>query len=422
MKDLYTFDVSEQAALATYQSVRAEYRLFFDYLGVPYVEVEASSGNMGGSLSHEYHFLSPLGEDTIIICESCGFAANEEILEKKAEGQENHQCPRCTGHKISTHRAIEVGHTFHLGTRYSEPLEASVTLPTIAQPNVPTAEVSQSQASDTTIQTSSTDRVPLQMGCHGIGVSRLVGAVAAMTADEKGLSWPLSMAPYPVVVVFHGTSPPVNPDFPHVLNDYVFIKKRLSSILHKGLLRNGKPPEVVFDDRDKPLAWKMKDADLVGYPVIIVIGKSFKESGKYEIQCRSTPKLTVTSENLATSVAHILNQLTPRVTENPPWQPRDWVKKPFKWEEYNEWSNKNDSGQQSQHVSDRTPATISHEDHRAGAIIKPTQSLAQNVGNKEEPQTLTESQNNFQTAQIQYVTPLKCSICGTKRESHPMPI
>jgi prolyl-tRNA synthetase len=312
MKDLYTFDVSETAALKTYQTVRAVYRQFFDTLGVPYVEVEASSGNMGGSLSHEYHFLSPLGEDTIIICESCGFAANEEILEKKPEGQDHHQCPRCTGHKISTHRAIEVGHTFHLGTRYTEPLNALVTVPKTAQTPEPSPEESQNQGPNITPNDSSTERLPLQMGCHGIGVSRLVGAVAAMTANEKGLSWPLLMAPAHVIVVFDGPMPPTNPDFPTLHNDYMEFRDRLGDIAFSTMWGKLHATSIVFDDRDKPLPWKLKDADLVGYPIIVVVGKHFRESGQYEIQCRSSSKLSVISEDLTTSVAAIMTALAER--------------------------------------------------------------------------------------------------------------
>ncbi|QDS74152.1 hypothetical protein FKW77_001431 [Venturia effusa] len=325
MKDLYTFDTTEKAALATYQSVRAGYRKFFEGLGVPYVEVEASSGTMGGSLSHEYHFLSPLGEDTIIICESCGFAANEEILPKKAEGQDNHRCPRCTGSKISTHRAIEIGHTFHLGTRYTNPLGVSTSLPATAQSSAQSSTESHTEATDPSEQSNSISRVPLQMGCHGIGVSRLIGAVAAMTADEKGLAWPPVMAPYQVVIVFDGPSPPVNPSVPEILNGYGDFARRIGGIKYRGSWGNAavRRLAVLFDDRDRPLPWKLKDADLTGHPIIIVVGKSFKQSGKYEIQCRSSPQLNVTSDSLAQSLVEILNQITPKTNLKPnryPWR------------------------------------------------------------------------------------------------------
>lgn len=399
MKDLYTFDTTEKAALATYQLVRAEYRNFFEALGVPYVEVEASSGNMGGSLSHEYHFLSPLGEDTIIICESCGFAANEEILPKKAESQYKHQCPRCTGSKISTHRAIEIGHTFHLGTRYTEPLGVSTSLPTTAQSPTPPITESGTQGVDISVQANSTSRVPLQMGCHGVGVSRLIGAVAAMTADEKGLSWPPVMAPYHVVVVFDGPKPPTNPDFPEILNHYSHFANRIGGIKYQGPWGTTVAPHIsiVFDDRDRPLPWKLKDADLTGYPIIIVVGKSFKQSGKYEIQCRSSPQLSVTSDALAISVLDILNEATPKITgQKPPWRFGSGTARYLTPEEYSTWKNKQNSEWNGDPTKEKNSKVLtkSEQDAIVGTVMKPTLSLAQNAGTREAPQTMAEFVSN----------------------------
>lgn len=411
MKDLYTFDTTEKAALATYQLVRAEYRNFFEGLGVPYVEVEASSGNMGGSLSHEYHFLSPLGEDTIIICESCGFAANEEILPKKAEDQENHKCPRCTGSKISTHRAIEIGHTFHLGTRYSEPLGVSISLPTTAQSSATSSTEPETQASDATAQVNSTSLVPLQMGCHGIGVSRLIGAVAAMTADEKGLSWPAVMAPYQVAVVFDGSTPPSNPDFPEITNGYNHFVWQIGSIGYRGhwgraVVQN---ISIVYDDRDKPLPWKLKDADLIGYPVIIVVGKSFKQFGKYEIQCRGSPQLTVTSDLLATSVVHILNEISPKSGgPRKTWRLGIDLRYLLTQEQYNRYRGEEDTNFGSKKEMDSWVLAKSGQEEKTVTVMKPTPSLAQNMGAREEPQA--ESGRSFKLVKPE------CLVCGKRRK------
>lgn len=413
MKDLYTFDTTEKAALATYQLVRAEYRRFFEALGVPYVEVEASSGNMGGSLSHEYHFLSPLGEDTIIVCESCGFAANEEILPKKDESQDKHQCPRCTGTKISTHRAIEIGHTFHLGTRYTEPLGVSTILPMTAQASTTSSTELKTEASDANAQSNSTSRVPLQMGCHGIGVSRLIGAVAAMTADEKGLSWPPLMAPSQVVVVFDGSSPPSNPDFPGMMNDYQHFSDRLAGIYYRGAWGKGPGVSIVFDDRDKPLPWKLKDADLTGYPVIIVVGKSFKQSGKYEIQCRSSPQLTVTSDALATSLVDVLNELTPRATEHAnAWFLGPSCVKFLTKEQLTAWKSKRDPNYDPDKRKDRKSPTRDGGKENAATLMKPTPPLAQNLGTKEKSQVIAKSDNAFKITRPR----ITCRVCGKQRK------
>ncbi|TID21253.1 prolyl-tRNA synthetase [Venturia nashicola] len=398
MKDLYTFDTTEKAALATYQLVRAEYRKFFDALGVPYVEVEASSGNMGGSLSHEYHFLSPLGEDTVFVCESCGFAANEEILPKKAKSEDQHHCPRCTGNKISTHRAIEVGHTFHLGTRYTEPLRVSTTLPTPAKPPSTSNTEPNIQASDATTQSNSTSRVPLQMGCYGIGVSRLIGAVAAMTADEKGLSWPPVMAPYQVAVVFDGSVPPVNPDFPQITNDYRHFARHIGLIAYQGPWGSGAVPSIsmVFDDRDKPLPWKLKDADLTGYPVIIVVGKSFKQSGKYEIQCRRSSQLTVNSDALCTSLRDILNEVTPRVAgHRKPWRLTTAALEDLTQDELTGGESKAESNDSSDKRKDGESFTIFRGKENATTVMEPTPLLTKGMSLQEELFAAAEFETDF---------------------------
>src|SRR6478609_6306466 len=79
MKDLYTFDLTTLEAVETYRQVSAAYRAFFDELKLPYLVAEASSGDMGGDLSHEYHLPSSVGEDTVINCDSCGYTANDEV-------------------------------------------------------------------------------------------------------------------------------------------------------------------------------------------------------------------------------------------------------------------------------------------------------------------------------------------------------
>ncbi|KAI8936257.1 hypothetical protein NX059_006679 [Plenodomus lindquistii] len=83
MKDLYTFDSNAAAALETYDQVRKAYTNLFNELRIPYLVADADSGNMGGNLSHEYHFVSPKGEDNIWSCNTCSYIANEELVESK---------------------------------------------------------------------------------------------------------------------------------------------------------------------------------------------------------------------------------------------------------------------------------------------------------------------------------------------------
>ncbi|KIW06761.1 hypothetical protein, variant [Verruconis gallopava] len=295
MKDLYTFDLDETAAMKTYEDVRETYRTFFRRLGLPVIEAKASSGDMGGNLSHEFHILSESGEDTLHICRSCGFAENEEVTMKPSGSPiEDYSCPQCSSKSMSAHNAIEVGHTFHLGTRYSEPLGAVVEVPMEVQASESDIEGSQS--------VRKTKRVPLQMGCHGIGVSRLLGATATLYSDSKGLRWPLHFHPIGAMIIIDGPANEV-PGLSSIYNAIHNIQhKRLKSVF---------PFTAWVDDRNRSFAWKLKDADLVGYPITIVLGRKWRETGEYEIKCRFNPSLSITSKYLVDSLLGILNSLNP---------------------------------------------------------------------------------------------------------------
>ncbi|TPX43469.1 proline---tRNA ligase [Synchytrium endobioticum] len=302
MKDLYTFDINEEAALRTYKDVCEAYTKILTRIGLPYVKAEADTGNIGGTRSHEFHYISEAGEDTLLACESCEYAANIEratsipnpsqqtpqpitslspaiasiipsglhplisttdlymgvssdnktsvlillrrgdtlspskvkkhpslnevdlnMLGKVAlnragdlahnapcltiaidlavgkidhsvrgdetgtkgalvnptiltddfrEAQVGEGCPSCNMDESISRRnvlvarkAIEVGHAFYLGTRYSMPLNA-------------------------TFRSAQNRDEHLVMGCYGIGVSRIIGAAAETCKDDKGLIWP----------------------------------------------------------------------------------------------------------------------------------------------------------------------------------------------------------------------------------------
>lgn len=116
--------------------------------------------------------------------------------------------------------------------------------------------------------------VPMQMGCHGIGVSRLIAAIASLLADSKGLQWPRVVAPFEAAVL---TGPAVSEEESREVYDL------LSRYAEKGL----QTVDAVLDDRaGKSLGWKMKDADLIGYPVVVVMGRGWKDKRELEVQCR----------------------------------------------------------------------------------------------------------------------------------------
>ena len=145
------------------------------------------------------------------------------------------------------------------------------------------------------------------MGCHGIGVSRLIGAVAAVMSDATGLNWPRAIAPFEVVVV--ATK--------ELEDDAVKVYDSLAS---GGGVRGGDTStfssssprfDALIDDRERSLMWKLRDADTVGYPVIIVLGRAWKSDRKCEVQCRRLGKLRteVAFEELPGFVGSLLQKL-----------------------------------------------------------------------------------------------------------------
>ncbi|KAI8642692.1 hypothetical protein BD408DRAFT_416067 [Parasitella parasitica] len=361
MKDLYSFDATQQDAFVTYEQVAQAYRNIFEKMGVPFVIAEADSGNIGGSKSHEYHLISPVGEDTLLTCAGCGYTANEELAvgslhqlytdhhtalidsvqlrnadttvvsytatnvaedgvveglaaiftppqrdanilkvqtqlskylkrqkqmseratidmevvpKAKAEAidlaairhlhafiddalelnlqaseqltihpqdhfriaKEGDHCALCTGKssKLSSVKAIECGHTFYLGTKYSSVLDCGF------------REGGKKG-----------DVVPAEMGCYGIGITRLLAAVAEARYDAKGIAWPKRLAPYSLCIV---PTDDRKQEFKDIANQ---IYDSLGGLLDG---------DVVIDDRRLGFGAKMKDAELVGYPYTVIVG------------------------------------------------------------------------------------------------------------------------------------------------------
>lgn len=438
MKDLYTFDYSAEEALKTYQAVKHAYTQLFDELKIAYLVAAADSGNMGGTLSHEFHFISSKGEDRVVSCSDCDRVYNEELAdgkthnfdepagqstvagfqtgdtpveggptvsngrwmaisqdrntllrawypkftmqdgcvepverhinshavkavasaagidldlsvenplerwishvkEKSSDGDaplvldlfdsrvrpyeraprgdleeafnsvpsikisrldrfpgteyklsltrvlDGDQCPQCEKGWLTSHPAVELGHTFHLGTRYSEVLNASVSVNPAVLKGSP-GSVARSEKEQI---------VPMQMGCHGIGVSRMISAVANRLADSKGLNWPRAMAPYEVVVIPKSDLDSVGEQ----VYDYL-------------TTQGSRPVDALLDDRDKSMGWKLGDADLIGYPVIVVVGNGWKKHQTLEVQCRRLGvKENVSWDQLPGVVGELLSQL-----------------------------------------------------------------------------------------------------------------
>jgi prolyl-tRNA synthetase len=348
MKDLYTFDESPQLAMETYESVRNSYADIFRELGLPYMVAAADSGNIGGSLSHEYHLPSDGGEDRLVSCQHCDFVANEEVAaigppdrERAApladhaspiaqgRGQEATEdtpkvadgdpCPKCQEGKVVVRKAIELAHTFLLGTRYSDAFQAKIDGRSVSQNNR-SASVggfkNVAQAPDSPSESSAPKgaptKIPVQMGCYGIGISRILGAAAGSLMDRTGLNWPRAMAPHEVVVIpGPGNEPDAETVYDTLLNTQLFPATAEQASYPRHGADSIDAVDVVLDDRPHHTSWKLKDADLIGFPVIVVLGRAWKEKHTCEVQCRRLSNLReeVAVQDLPRFVASLLEKL-----------------------------------------------------------------------------------------------------------------
>lgn len=390
MKDGYSFDATDEGASASYRIMHEAYSRIFKRCGLEFRPVEADSGSIGGSFSHEFMVLAETGEDTLVICRSCDYAANVEkakvlLADSQASDQElqpcvkvetpgmkkvdrvaeflgvqakdviktmiyladdepvavlvrgdrevqsvklknmlnatdvelaeddeiwrrtklptgyigpvdipiklvadqevmqmvnavagacekgNHltgvnpgrdftplmtgdlrqitpedSCPVCGG-SLELTEGIEVGHIFKLGTKYSKALNA-------------------------TFQDKEGHQQPLVMGCYGIGVSRVVAAAIEQNHDKNGIVFPLPLAPFQVLVLNLG-----------VKNEET---TRAAEKLYQNLQDAGL--EVLLDDRDERPGSKFKDADLLGIPYRVTVGKTWEKEGLVELRLRQT--------------------------------------------------------------------------------------------------------------------------------------
>ncbi|MBI4654126.1 MAG: proline--tRNA ligase [Nitrospirae bacterium] len=242
MKDSYSFDRDDAGLEENYKKHTEAYHRLLQRCGLKFYQVESDPGMMGGRGAHEFMATSPAGEDRIVLCAQCGYAANTEF-EKGIE------CPKCNT-TLRVERAIEIGNIFKLGTKYSVPLKAFY------------------------LDESGKEK-PIVMGSYGLGPARIAAAAIEQSHDKDGIIWARSIAPFDVEII------PLNIEDRDVLN--------LADTLYKDLKAAG--IEVLIDDRDERPGIKFKDADLIGIPwQVIVGGRSLKE-GFVEIKSRKTKQI-----------------------------------------------------------------------------------------------------------------------------------
>ena len=267
MKDAYSFDISDEEALFSYNKFFLSYLRTFKRLELTAIPMAADTGPIGGNLSHEFIILAETGESKIFTdkrifdLNSDGSKIEKKSLEELRKKYEKFYA--VTDEKFNkndfekevpedyrlTTKGIEVGHIFYFGEKYSKPLNAGVDLPGGKKDFV-------------------------KMGSYGVGVSRLVGAIIEAKYNEKDevMKWPLSVSPYEVAII-----PLINKNETSNLekskNIYNFLKK--------------KNIDVILDDTDQNFSSKMKKFNLIGVPYQILLGKKsygdlieFVETGK----------------------------------------------------------------------------------------------------------------------------------------------
>jgi len=236
MKDAYSFDQDEAGLDKNYQLMYEAYKRIFSRCGLETLITEGDCGVMGGKVSHEFMAQAPLGEDVVMLCPKCKLAVAFK------EGKSC--CPKCRidMDKVNT---IEVGHIFKLGIKYSQAIEANFS---DAQGKLR----------------------PMIMGCYGIGVSRLVPAIIEQNNDTDGIIWPKEVAPFGAIIL------PLDVTNPAIMQEALSLYHQTNSAGFPALL----------DDRDERAGVKFKDADLIGLPLSIVIGKKSAQQAEKNVEIR----------------------------------------------------------------------------------------------------------------------------------------
>ena len=253
MKDAYSFDLNKEGLDQSYEIMKEAYIKIFNRLGLDYRIVKADSGAIGGSDSEEFHVLADSGEDLLAFSDKSDYAINAELLTELQEGQdpyslEGKQSPDGKGN-LKLKKGIEVGHIFKLGKKYSEILNLR-------------------------IQGENGDVNP-EMGCYGIGASRIVAAAIEQNHDEKGIVWPKSLSPFQVALVEVNSKDNKN------------VKDKCNEIYQ--LLKDNNI-ETLWDDRDKRPGVKFADMEVIGIPMTIIVGERTLETGQIEIKKRKDEK------------------------------------------------------------------------------------------------------------------------------------
>jgi len=254
MKDLYSFHASEEDLDSFYELAIAAYRKIFERLGLgDKTYLTYASGGSFCKYSHEFQTLSQAGEDLIYLCNKCKVAVNKEIIEEQSV------CPICGNKDLEEKKAIEVANIFKLGTNYTKPFSL-------------------------TYKDKEGNEQLVIMGCFGIGLSRVMGAIVEESNDGKGIIWPESIAPFKVHLISLG-------------------ENEAAEKLYQELETAG--IEVLYDDREVSAGEKFADSDLIGCPYRLVISAKTLKDNKVELKKRIGNDIELISLDQITKILYV---------------------------------------------------------------------------------------------------------------------
>jgi prolyl-tRNA synthetase len=260
MKDMYSFSATQDQHDEFYEAAAAAYEKVFARIGIGHKTYKTfASGGAFSKFSHEYQTLAEAGEDIVYVNEEKGIAINEEVLAEADLTELG-----VTKDELVERKSIEVGNIFSLGTKFSEAIGLQFK-----------AETGEAK--------------PVIMGSYGIGPARAMGTIVDLLADDKGIVWPESVAPFKVHLVALNTDDDEVRDWAEGI--YTALQRR--------------KVEVLFDDRNARPGEKFADSDLLGLPYRVVASRKGKEQGAFEVVTRATGEVrSLTEEELYADFAN----------------------------------------------------------------------------------------------------------------------
>jgi prolyl-tRNA synthetase len=262
MKDMYSYHVDEELHLKFYGLVSDAYMNVFRRVGLGDITyITRAAGGAFTKYSHEFQTVCDAGEDIIYVNKEKNIAINEEVLDEESL---NHF--GITRESLVKIKSAEVGNIFNFGTSKCDDMELFVT------------------GQDGSKQS-------VYLGSYGIGITRLMGVLAEVFSDDKGLSWPAAVAPYSLhIVSLHKSESD---------NAYAYAKDLYEELTREGV-------EVIWDDRHVGAGEKLNDADLLGMPMRVLVSKKSILAGGVEIKERKSEQSEViTREQLMTMYSKV---------------------------------------------------------------------------------------------------------------------